>query len=212
MEDGVSRKAALSLSAALLFVLGVAGVLYWELHRLSDRVEQQRTFVLRSQVRDALLGRTLPDLKLPAVRGDSASLVRRGTRPHVIWTLDPDRCIQCLEGLGEWRRIARTPGVRAVVVLEGTDGSEAEGIVRQTALDGTVLYDSAGGWLRPSPGEEWPAMVVLGVEADGRIRSVASRESRGSCRWSAFDYSLSVVEGLVESGTPVGRSPSSAGG
>lgn len=214
----MSRKAAWALSAALVFVLGVAGVLYMELHRLSEMVEEQRTFVLRTQTRDALLGRSLPDLTLPSVRGDSAPILRGDTGPHAVWSVDPDRCIQCLEGLGEWRRVARSPGVRGVVILEGTGREEAVRITRETGLDGTVLYDSTSAW-QGGDRDDWPAMVMLGVDPEGRIQSVASRESRGSCRWSAFDYTQAALKGMGEgvSGgeeplTSTAASPATGGG
>lgn len=205
MDDGVSRKATWWLSGALLFVLGVGVFLYMELHRLSDRVQQQRTYVLRTVVRDALLHRTLPELTLPSARGDSAPLVLRGDRPNAIWFVDPERCVQCLERLSDWRRMVQHSGVRAVAVLEGTGGEAARGIIRETGLTGTVLYDSARVWRRSLPQDDWPAMVMLGVDGEGRIQSVASRENRGSCRWSAFDYTLAAVRqlgGTAEAGQP----------
>lgn len=206
----MSRKAAWGLSAALVFVLGVAAVLYMELHRLSESVQQQRTFVLRTQVRDALLGRSLPDVALPSVRGDSGPIVRGDSGPHAVWSVDPDRCVQCLDRLGEWRRLAETPGVRAVVILEGTGREEAGRIARETGLSGTVLYDSTATW-QGGDRDDWPAMVMLGVDREGRIQSVASRENRGSCRWSAFDYTLAAVRQL--GGTAAGRgSPTATGG
>lgn len=207
----MSRRAAWALSAALVFVLGVAGVLYMELHRLSEMVERQRTFVLRTQTRDALLGRSLPDVTLPSVRGDSAPILRRDSGPHAVWSVDPDRCLQCLGRLGEWRRLARSPGVRAVVILEGTGRAEAARITRETGLDGTVLYDSASAW-QGGDRDDWPAMVMLAADREGRIQSVASRERRGSCRWSAFDYTLAALKGMGEGVDGGEESLTSAGG
>lgn len=208
----MSRKAAWALSAALVFVIGVSAFLFMELHRLSDRYEELRPLVLRTQTRDALLDRSIPDLRLPAVGGDSASVVERGDRPHVVWSVSPDRCIQCLEGLGEWRRMAQHPRLRAVVILEGVAREEAETIVRETGLDGTVLYDPSGDWHGSPLGGRWPGMVVLGVDPEGRIRSVASRENRGSCRWSAFDYTLAAVQRLGEAAEAGRESLTSTGG
>lgn len=194
MSDGDGGRGTRWLVGGLLMLLGVSGFLYARLHQYSGQVAVVQSRLLRLEVRDAQLGARLPTRTFPTVQESTGRqpLHQRGQR-HVVWVIDPTRCLQCLEGLGAWRKIQEEPGLRAVVLLEGIGEHRARQIVRETTLGGLVLMDSAARWRENRPPERWPAMTVLGVAANGRIRTVAARMARGTCRWSPFNYTLDLM-------------------
>lgn len=181
------------LGGALLVTATAALLLYADLHRLAGDVDRVRPLLRRAQIRDRLLQRPLPRLRLPVVGADTARSVWAGPRPHLVVTVAPGRCVGCLEDLDAWSRAVLRPGVEAVMVIEGTGRAGAGAIVEEAGIRGTVLADperSAGerfGWSRP------PGMAVLTVGADRTVRSVAVRRKRGGCRWSALDRAVALL-------------------
>lgn len=206
LTGGTGGRPGWWLGGALAAALGAALLLYADLHRLSGRVDSVRPLLERARIRDRLLQRRLPDLRLPAVGADTTRPVWGGPGPHLVVTVDPERCVDCLEGLAGWSRAVHNPGVEAVMVLEGVDRTRGAEIVTEAGIRGTVLVDpeaAAGerfGWSRST------GMAVLTVDAGRTVRSVAVRRARGGCRWSALGRAVALLG--AESPSP--RPPVSA--
>lgn len=201
-RGGSSAGAVRVLSAALLLTTVGAGILYASLRRTHDQAAAIEPLARRAQLRDALMGKVVPlEVELrragaerPVEAPGVEALLPAGEE-GLLWVVDPAHCVGCLEAAGEWRRVARTLGPRAALVLHGVAPERAEFLVRRVGLPGRVLADPDGRVMAALGVGRRPGTAVLTTDDAGEVVTAAIRDEYRSCSWSPLRRALRLMQG-----------------
>lgn len=177
--------------AAVLTGLAVVATDYRSYaERTTRTTDALRSVAARSVLRDRLLGAKLPELRARSLDGGTVRLDR--DRPAVVWLVDPEGCVSCLDQAGHWRRlVTRFPG-RAAVVLLGTGEEEGARIRKSAGLAGEVLVDPEDRARERLPMEHLASAMIV-TDEEGRVTMAAARTRSSACDWSFFAQAAALL-------------------
>lgn len=202
------RLETMRLATASLAILVLLASLFAHRRALSDqqaRLEHYRRIAVRTAAAERLIGTSLPRTPLLDRQGVQAE-IPIGIRT-LVWIVDIDRCVACLDDVGAWNALVADPVVAPILVMSGATAAQASRIVKGARMRGTVLVDPGGTFRRAVTGD--PTSTFMLIDRSGVIRMADVRGSDGSC---ANGFVSQVVAFLRDhENARIARAPASRG-
>lgn len=178
---------------ALLTCLATVAMATSRASKMRHAVDLASVAVSRTSVQDRLTGQVLDP---GAIHGDA----KGPPVPTVVWLLDLDRCIGCLDDIGGWRHLERAGDQSLLLVLTGTETPQTHRRLRLLQRTHVVRRDEAA--IRMFAGPTLPSTKLL-LDTLGTVLFVDSRVGGQACSWS-FEDQVARLVGSPPRTAPIG--------